>query len=87
MPYVKVEVRDYVDPKMDAVVEVAPHIEVGVLNYLITKVVLAWLGKQPNYERINAAIGVLESAKQEFYRRIAIPYEDMKRDENGDVYV
>jgi hypothetical protein len=39
-----------------------------------------------NYKHINEIIGVLECAKQEFYRRVAAPYEDTKIQENGDVY-
>ena len=57
----------------------------GTLNYMITKVVHWWLGENPNYERYNAAIGVLECAKQELYRRKVSPYEDEKINENGDV--
>jgi len=32
------------------------------------------------------AIGALECAKLELYRRVAAPYEDTKIAENGDVY-
>lgn len=38
------------------------------------------------YDSLNAVIGVLECAKQEFYRRAAVPYENQKITENGDVY-
>jgi len=31
-------------------------------------------------------MGVLECIKQEFYRRAVAPYEDKKKEENGDVY-
>jgi len=41
---------------------------------------------QLNYQTINDIIGALEGAKLEFYRRIAIPYENAKLTENGDVY-
>ena len=58
----------------------------GNLNYLITRLCLMYLGKDYNYAMINSAIGALECAKQELYRRIAIPYEDKKIKENGDVY-
>ena len=58
----------------------------GTLNYIITKMALWYLGKNPNYERYNAAIGALECAKQELYRRQIAPYEDDKCKENGDVY-
>ena len=59
----------------------------GTLNYIITRLVVWYLGENPNYERYNAAIGVLECAKQELYRRKIAPYEDEKCEENGDVYV
>lgn len=58
----------------------------GELNYLVTIFVKDFLGDHPNYERFNAAIGVLESAKLELYRRMVAPYEDTKIKENGDVY-
>jgi hypothetical protein len=58
----------------------------GTLNYIITRLVVWYLGKNPNYERYNAAIGALECAKQELYRRQIAPYEDEKCEENGDVY-
>tara|TARA_B110001454_G_C12559953_1_gene367232 strand:+ start:229 stop:549 length:321 start_codon:yes stop_codon:yes gene_type:complete len=57
----------------------------GTLNYMITRLVHWWLGDNPNYERYNAAIGVLECAKLELYRRKISPYEDEKIKENGDV--
>ena len=57
----------------------------GTLNYIITRLVHWWLGDNPNYERYNAAIGVLECAKLELYRRKVSPYEDEKINENGDV--
>lgn len=62
------------------------HVKAGPLNYLITRLVLRWIGSNPSYERLNGAIGVLECAKQELYRRVVAPYEDAKREENGDVY-
>jgi hypothetical protein len=58
----------------------------GDLNYVITKLVLAYLGDSPHYVDFNAAVGVLECAKQELYRRMIAPYEDQKCLENGDVY-
>lgn len=39
-----------------------------------------------SYADINEAIGALECAKLELYRRIAVPYENRKLAENGDVY-
>jgi len=57
----------------------------GTLNYIITRLCDFWL-EDPNYEKYNAVIGVLECAKQELYRRQIAPYEDEKWQQNGDVY-
>ncbi len=58
----------------------------GTLNYIVTKVVKKILGENPNYERYNAAIGVLECAKLELYRRRMADYEQEKQFVNGDVW-
>lgn len=59
----------------------------GELNYLITMTVKDYLdNKGLTYQTINDIVGALEGAKLEFYRRIAVPYEDKKIEENGDVY-
>lgn len=58
----------------------------GELNYLITQVVIDFLGSNPDYTRFNAAVGAVESAKLELYRRMVAPYEDRKIKEHGDVY-
>jgi hypothetical protein len=64
----------------------APENE-GELNFAITELLEGFLSRHgTSYGSINAVVGVLECAKQEFYRRIAVPYEESKREENGDVY-
>lgn len=58
----------------------------GELNYTVTRVVHRYLGNQGrNYAAFNAAVGALECAKLELYRRFVVPYEDEKIAENGDV--
>ena len=62
--------------------------EAGELNYLITRLCDEFLMKTGlSYKNINQAIGALECAKLELYRRVAGPYEDQKSRENGEVYV
>ena len=56
----------------------------GHLNYIFTRLILE-LNPQ-NYKEFNAVIGVLESVKLEFYRRLVSKYEDKKIEENTDVY-
>lgn len=80
MPYVKQELR----PGLEAG---QPIQTAGNLNFLITNLLKRyWINSPQNYETINAIMGAIEGAKLEFYRRIAVPYEDKKIIENGDVY-
>lgn len=56
----------------------------GELNFLITTLLLAT--KPKCYTDYNDIVGVLESCKLEFYRRMVAPYEDGKIAQEGDVY-
>lgn len=59
----------------------------GELNYLITTFLIDYVKKKGlSYTTINEVVGVLDCAKAEFYRRVAVPYENEKIAENGDVY-
>lgn len=85
MPYVSPEARQRLDGGD------APD-GAGELNYAITRLVDAYLSRMAGrdgrlrYAYLNEAVGVLECAKLELYRRVAAPYEDGKITENGDVY-
>jgi len=60
---------------------------VGELNYCITMLCLDYLAdKKLSYALLNEVMGVLSCARAEFYRRVVVPYEQAKCDENGDVY-
>lgn len=81
MPYISAQRRDELGYD-DTVPETA-----GELNYVITAAVDNYLLLSPrSYGAINEAIGVLECAKLELYRRVAAPYEDRACERNGDVY-
>ena len=87
MPYIKPENRkkyDTILKELVSILKTLPPEEVdGELNYIVTKILK---GVYPlRYYHINKAIGVLECAKLEFYRRVAAPYEDIKIKESGDV--
>jgi len=81
MPYIKQEdrgVRAQMNPET-----------LGELNYAITKLILWYLNRDMRlltYSQIAMVTGVLENVKQEFYRRVAAPYEDIQIKENGDIY-
>jgi hypothetical protein len=90
MPYIKRQDRikiEYCCGKLNPITALINSINTeGELNYVITKLCLEFLNKKKkNYAVLNSIIGVLECAKQEFYRRIVSPYEDKKIQENGDI--
>lgn len=59
----------------------------GELNWMFTLVIRSYVEQHGTcYQTINDILGALEGAKQEFYRRVAVPYEETKRTANGDVY-
>ncbi len=61
----------------------------GELNYKITGLITQYLAhnfRHVGYTQMNEIMGVLECAKQEFYRRVVVPYENTKCEENGDCY-
>jgi uncharacterized protein DUF6899 len=83
MPYIKPEDRRALNgpiAELRSMLSVRPR---GDLNYTITRLVTPI---RPTYADAEAALGVLEAVKLELYRRFIAPYEDKKRDENGDVY-
>lgn len=80
MPYVDEEARSRLKHS-------CPPMSPGELNYCITRLVDSYVSRLGlSYANINAAIGALECAKLELYRRIATPYEDRKLAQNGEVY-
>jgi len=86
MPYIKKLDRTKFYP---LIYDIADKIKSeGELNYAITCIILEYLNNnRPNsYALLNKIIGVLECIKQEFYRRMVIPYEEKKIEENGEVY-
>lgn len=59
----------------------------GELNFAITQIISDYFtSTTQDYRSINDILGALEGAKNEFYRRVAVPFEERKIKENGDVY-
>jgi len=80
MPYLNLAERASLDDGRKA-------LKGGDLNYQFSKLVNDFLAmKGLSYSAINEAVGALECAKLELYRRIAAPYEDKKAIANGEVY-
>jgi hypothetical protein len=88
MPYILTELREQFTNMLTEYDNLLEYedISAGELNYLIFSLCNGyWANNGQSYQKINDIMGVLESVKQEFYRRIAINYEDDKMKLNGDV--
>jgi len=90
MPYIKSADRvriEYCAEEISAITALSDAIQTeGDLNYVITRLCHSFLKKKgEKYATYNTLIGVLECAKQEFYRRKVSPYEDKKIQENSDL--
>lgn len=95
MPYILPQDRAFLDKEIDALAEKITESSkcsemyfAGLLNYSITKLiglVIVKLFGKINYGLIATITGVLKNVESEFYRRMVAPYENKKRQENGDI--
>jgi len=92
MPYVDPNVRKQFDPMIESLCNELNRVPLekfaGTVNYIISRIVsneVKFAGVV-NYNIINEAIGVLECAKLELYRRLAVPFEENAIERNGDIY-
>jgi len=91
MPYIKPESRDkleqwLLDSETIGMFGCGIH-DAGELNYVFSCIIRGYLAQHgKKYQTMNDVVGVLDSSKAEFQRRIVAPYEDRKIEENGDVY-
>lgn len=82
MPYIQDRDRERLEPNLNNPRPKKP----GELNYVLTMIVLRYVEDRGlSYTTINEVVGVLTAARDEFYRRVAVPYENRKIEENGDV--
>jgi hypothetical protein len=84
MPYIKPEDRINKDGPIS---ELAKVIKTpGDLNYVFSCLAAEYfLRNGGRYQQINDVEGVFAAASKEFYRRIAVPYENKKIQETGDL--
>jgi hypothetical protein len=97
MPYIAPELRRELDPLIDKLADrLAAQAEAagddgafaGLLNYSCTRLALAVVRRRfgpLRYWLIAALSGVFQNIATEFYRRVAVPYEDLQRAQSGDV--
>jgi len=89
MPYITQQQREPLAESIDTLLNIITDNDglEGKLNYIISSIVSGILETEGvNYTILNKMIGVLECAKLELYRCMASPYEDLKLEENGEVY-
>ena len=97
MPYIKKEDRVSLDTLINSLAEeiVLKSKEAGndaayagLLNYVCTRLALKILKLQfgkVRYWLVATTSGVFHNVADEFYRRLAVPYEDIQIEKNGDV--
>lgn len=92
MPYIAQSKRDLLEQPIEAVRDALRQLESdgpennfeGNMNYIISTLIDRCY--KVSYRDINDVVGMLDCVKQEYYRRVAIPYENQKIHDNGDVY-
>jgi hypothetical protein len=94
MPYIDPKLRKRLDGPIEAlIVEMndsagEPTVVPGMLDYVLTTITLAAVKTYSGglcYNAIAMVRGVLGNVTDEFYRRVAGPYEDKQMETNGDV--
>ena len=88
MPYISDALRKEIDKELANLLarlhtNIGEHEMAGVVNYIVSRILAQSF--QENYFGFNTAIGVLECAKMELYRRRIGPYETKKINTNGDL--
>ena len=87
MPYIDSRDRPPLDKAIQEVLsQFDPmHLNVGKLNYVLSKIVRELFLDNKCYATANSLVGVLECVKQEAYRTAIAAYEDLKKRDNGDI--
>lgn len=91
MPYIKPEGREALDPLIEKIANEIKFNDgpglgdmAGPLNYVCYRLALRLMGP-PKYWKVALIAGVFSNIASEFYRRVAVPYEEAKIKENGDI--
>jgi hypothetical protein len=88
MPYIAPEDRIQYQYLLNSIANLVPEDKAkrpGHMNYIISSLIDKVYGTTMRYSDHNEAVGVLECAKIEMYRRKTAPYEDKAIEKNGDL--
>lgn len=80
MPYIKQELREFVRRQ--------GPVTCGELTYFIQQALHDYISRNgsPSYQTLAECLGALEGAKLDLIERVVRPYEEAKREDNGDVW-
>ena len=85
MPYIDPKEREQYEDGIALLYENLPDGPKGHLTYVLFSIAKDWTNTFPNnYQTISDACAALRDAEHELRRRILDPYEDNKREINGD---
>jgi hypothetical protein len=82
MPYVDQNKRKHLDPIVKQMVEENLMHPDGSLNYVLFKLARSI---NPGYQSYRNFIAELNETVAEIRRRMLVPYENLKQEQNGDV--
>ena len=87
MPYITQDRREELEEDLLGLLDdLGFDASAGDYNYVISVLVHHYIAINGlKYDSLNAAVGIMECAKQEFIRKVVSPYEDEKIAENGSV--
>lgn len=89
MPYILNKHRCSFDDDIKSIAnnvrDISNELRPGVINYIFSKMLKEIYGECESYRFHNEVIGILESAKMEWYRRYTSKYEELCIDRNGDI--
>jgi len=95
MPYISQDKRLVLDRAINEIHHKLVELETddcennmeGNVNYIFTRLLLMVYGndESTSYSQINDALGVLSAVTNEFYRKVAAPYENQKEFVNGPI--
>lgn len=95
MPYITDNRKCVIDPALAELITLLENTELdegffaptmGDLNYVLTRIILAYWKRRECYQAGGEISGAMRNAYSEFYRRVMVPYENKKIRQNGDVY-
>ena len=84
MPYIEKHKRPLYTFGLDQMASIDTP---GDLNYIFTWLIIDYINTHGlRYSTLNDIVGALICAKDEFTRRVVVPYEDRAIGRNGDIY-